>query len=132
ERKNFQKPEERAIGFAYAFMGIRIECAQCHKHPFDQWSKDDFDQFAKLFSNVNGRPNAVAKDAVKTRKQLLDDLTGGKTLNNGDLRKLIYQRAADGEVVPFPELVYNSPRGQTKRGKAGMKKKNKNVSQNSV
>src|SRR5690606_16731588 len=72
------------------------------------------------------------KDAVKTRKQLLDDLTGGKKLNNGDLRKLIYKRAADGEVVPFPELVYNSPRGQTKRGKAGMKKKNKNVRQNSV
>lgn len=132
ERKNFQKPEERAIGFAYAFMGIRIECAQCHKHPFDQWSKDDFDQFAKLFSNINARPNAVAKDAVKTRKQLLDDLTGGKTLNNGDLRKLIYQRAADGDVVPFPELVYNTPRGQAKRGKAGMKNKNKKVAQNPV
>ena len=50
-RRNFEKPEERAIGFAYTFLGVRIECAQCHKHPFDQWSKDDFEQFAKLFAD---------------------------------------------------------------------------------
>ena len=41
-RTNFRTTEERAIGFAYTFMGIRIQCAQCHKHPFDQWSKKDF------------------------------------------------------------------------------------------
>ncbi len=75
-RRNLQKPEERAIGFAYAFLGVRIECAQCHKHPFDQWSKDDFDEFAKLFRNINARPNTVARDAVKIRKELLDELTG--------------------------------------------------------
>ncbi|TWU10771.1 DUF1549 and DUF1553 domain-containing protein [Allorhodopirellula heiligendammensis] len=125
-RRNLQQPEERAIGFAYAFMGIRIECAQCHKHPFDQWSKDDFDQFAKLFSNLNARPNTVAKDAVKTRKELLEELTGGKDINNGDLRKLIYKRASDGDVVPFPELVYNQPRNQTRRVAGAQKRKNKN------
>jgi len=41
-RRNFQTPEDRAIGFSYTFLGVRIECAQCHKHPFDKWSKDDF------------------------------------------------------------------------------------------
>ncbi len=130
-RRNLQKPEERAIGFAYAFLGIRIECAQCHKHPFDQWSKDDFDQFAKLFSNLNARPNAVAKDAVKTRQELLDQLTGGKSINNGDLRKLIYKKAADGNIVPFPELVYNEPRNPGKRGQKN-KGKNKNKNLDSV
>src|SRR5207247_7670886 len=38
-RNNLNKPEEKAIGFAYTYLGIRIQCAQCHKHPFDQWSK---------------------------------------------------------------------------------------------
>ncbi len=47
--------EARAIGFAYSFMGLRIQCAQCHKHPFDQWSKDDFDQFKTFFAYVKYR-----------------------------------------------------------------------------
>ncbi|WP_052336102.1 DUF1549 and DUF1553 domain-containing protein [Rhodopirellula sallentina] len=120
-RRNFQKPEERAIGFAYAFLGIRIECAQCHKHPFDQWSKDNFDQFAKLFASINARPNAVAKDATAIRKELLDDITGGEKLNNGELRRLIYKRANEGGIVPFPELTYvnraNTARQRKMKGK---------------
>ena len=31
-RQNFKQPEERVIGFAYTFLGLRIQCAQCHKH----------------------------------------------------------------------------------------------------
>jgi len=44
--------EARAIGFAYSFMGLRIQCAQCHKHPFDVWSKDDFHQFKNFFARI--------------------------------------------------------------------------------
>ena len=51
-RRNFRQPEERVIGFAYTFMGIRIQCAQCHKHPFDQWTQDDFKEFTGFFTNV--------------------------------------------------------------------------------
>ncbi len=56
-RQNFDQPEERAIGFAYTFMGIRIQCAQCHKHPFDEWTQDDFTQFQAFF-----RPGEVLAD----------------------------------------------------------------------
>ena len=61
---NLNKPEERAIGFAYTFLGIRIQCAQCHKHPFDQWSKDDFDDFTELlraFGRLNTARPATAR-----------------------------------------------------------------------
>jgi len=51
-RRNFRRPEERAIGFAYTFLGIRIQCAQCHKHPFDRWTKDDFAQFQGFFAST--------------------------------------------------------------------------------
>lgn len=34
--QNFRKPEERVVGFSYAFLGVRLECSQCHNHPFDQ------------------------------------------------------------------------------------------------
>ncbi|MAP07911.1 MAG: hypothetical protein CMM00_03460, partial [Rhodopirellula sp.] len=82
-RRNFQKPEERAIGFAYSFLGIRIECAQCHKHPFDQWSKDDFDQFAMLFKSIEARPNTVARDSRADRDELISKITGEEKLRNG-------------------------------------------------
>jgi hypothetical protein len=51
-RQNVQKPEEKALAFAHTFLGVRIECAQCHKHPFDQWTKQDFEHFQAFFSGV--------------------------------------------------------------------------------
>ena len=54
-RQNFKKPEERVIGFSYAFLGVRLECAQCHKHPFDQWTQDDFNRFGAFFGAVGLR-----------------------------------------------------------------------------
>ncbi|MCM2369145.1 DUF1549 and DUF1553 domain-containing protein [Aporhodopirellula aestuarii] len=126
-RRNFQKPEERAIGFAYAFLGIRIECAQCHKHPFDQWSKDDFDQFAKIFQNINARANAVSKDSNQIRKELLESITDGKKLNNGELRKLVYRAAQNGQVVPFPELTYVDQTASARQRLAKQKKSKKGM-----
>ncbi len=35
-----------------AFLGVRIECAQCHKHPFDRWTQDDYRGFANVFADV--------------------------------------------------------------------------------
>ncbi len=49
-RNNTQKTEEKALAFAHTFLGVRIECAQCHKHPFDQWTKVDFEQFQAFFA----------------------------------------------------------------------------------
>ncbi|MEM6777521.1 MAG: DUF1549 and DUF1553 domain-containing protein [Planctomycetota bacterium] len=120
-RRNFLKPEERAIGFAYAFLGIRIECAQCHKHPFDRWSKDDFDQFAKLFENITARSNSISPENKKERDRLLASITGGKKLNGGDLRKKIYKAAENGETVPFFELYYNNSRLVSNRRAAAKK-----------
>lgn len=104
-RRNFAKPEERAIGFAYTFLGVRIECAQCHKHPFDQWSKNDFEQFSQLFTPIRTNQNTVAPESKEARDKLLKELTGGKKLNGGDLRRAIAAAAKDGKTVPFGELT---------------------------
>lgn len=107
-RRNFVRPEERAIGFAYTFLGVRIECAQCHKHPFDQWSKDDFDSFAKLFRFVDMRQNSVRPDSKAERDKLVEQLTGGKKLRGGQLRKRLSEAAKEGKVIPFNELSYDT------------------------
>ena len=51
-RRSFSDPAERSMTVAYAFLGVRMQCAQCHKHPFDQWTQDDFNQFANFFGRV--------------------------------------------------------------------------------
>jgi hypothetical protein len=42
---------------AQVFMGMRIQCAQCHNHPFDRWTMDDYYGFASFFSQI-GRKQA--------------------------------------------------------------------------
>lgn len=37
---------------AQVFMGMRIQCAQCHNHPFDRWTMDDYYGFASFFSQI--------------------------------------------------------------------------------
>lgn len=41
-----------AENVAQIFMGMRIQCAQCHNHPFDRWTQDDYYNFAAFFSQV--------------------------------------------------------------------------------
>src|SRR5207249_4727316 len=49
---------------AAAFMGVRIECAQCHKHPFDRWSQTDYRSYANIFSQVSFGVSPAAKQVV--------------------------------------------------------------------
>ena len=44
------KPVEVASQTARIFMGISIQCAQCHDHPFDRWKREQFHQLAAFFS----------------------------------------------------------------------------------
>ena len=120
-RRNFQKPDDRAIGFAYTFLGIRIECAQCHKHPFDRWSKNDFDNFAKLFQPIRANPNTVAPDAKQNRQELISAITDGEELKGGELRKSIYAAANEGKVVPFGEILINTRAIKARARKAARK-----------
>ena len=74
-RQNFQTSEDRVIAFAYTFLGTRIQCAQCHKHPFDQWTQDDFKQFEGFFKSTVGRQNP-RPDAKADYDKMLAEITG--------------------------------------------------------
>ena len=45
-------PQLIAENIAQAFLGTRIQCAQCHNHPFDRWTMDDYYGFASFVSQV--------------------------------------------------------------------------------
>ena len=42
----------RAEAVGQVFLGLRLQCARCHNHPFDRWKQDDYHAFASLFSRV--------------------------------------------------------------------------------
>ncbi|MCX7701800.1 MAG: DUF1549 and DUF1553 domain-containing protein [Gemmataceae bacterium] len=50
-------PQLLAENVAQVFLGTRIQCAQCHNHPFDRWTMDDYYGFAAFFAQV-GYKNA--------------------------------------------------------------------------
>ena len=106
-RREFRLPPERAISFAYAFMGIRIQCAQCHKHPFDVWSKQDFAEFSNFFTGVRFNAVPPAKEDREIYNKMIADL-GLKGLRGGDLRRQITSEMRKGSVVPFP-VIYTIP-----------------------
>lgn len=45
-------PVERAEAAAQMFLGTRVQCAQCHNHPFDRWSQDDYYDWLSVFGRV--------------------------------------------------------------------------------
>jgi hypothetical protein len=57
---------------AQAFLGMRIQCAQCHNHPFDRWTMDDYYGFAAFFSQI-GR-----KRADDPRETIIFNAGGGE------------------------------------------------------
>lgn len=46
-------PITRAEATAQVFLGVRLQCAQCHNHPFDRWSQDDYYDWASVFARVS-------------------------------------------------------------------------------
>ncbi len=49
------KPENLAAGTARVFLGISVECAQCHNHPFAEWKREQFWGFAAFFSGIQSQ-----------------------------------------------------------------------------
>jgi hypothetical protein len=46
-------PLTRAETTARLFLGVRLQCARCHNHPFDRWTQDDYYNWAALFARVD-------------------------------------------------------------------------------
>ena len=49
---------------AQIFMGMRIQCAQCHNHPFDRWTMDDYYSFGNFFSQIGRKGSEDNREQI--------------------------------------------------------------------
>ena len=59
-----RQPAGRAETTAQVFLGIRLSCARCHKHPFDEWTTDDYWNFAAFTGKVGTRGGELYQELV--------------------------------------------------------------------
>jgi hypothetical protein len=90
-------PEKLAAATSRVFLGLQIECAQCHDHPFDHWTQKDFWGYAAFFARV--RP----PDGMTESFRLVDAPEGEVTLPDSD------------EVV-YPQYPGGSPADEAEGG----------------
>ncbi len=97
--------KETAELTAVAFTGVRLSCAQCHKHPFDRWTQNDYAAFANVFSRV------VFGSSTEVNVAILAEL---------DRRR--EAKKEGGTVAPLPRLREVFVSEELGRGIAGSEK----------
>ncbi len=95
-------PTQMAENVAQVFCGIRIQCAQCHNHPFERWTQDDYYGFAAFFSQIGRKQTDDEREWViynsgggevqhpRTGQNAAPKLLGGavpQSFREGDRRK---------------------------------------------
>jgi len=67
---NFYKHERDTLktseNVAQAFMGVRVQCAQCHNHPFDRWTQNDYYGFAAFFAQIGRKAGEDPRETIIT------------------------------------------------------------------
>ena len=53
-------PEEITTLVSQLFIGVRLECAKCHHHPFEVWGQDDFYSFAAYFAKIGRKGTGIS------------------------------------------------------------------------
>ncbi|MDB5349011.1 MAG: Protein of unknown function (DUF1553)/Protein of unknown function [Planctomycetota bacterium] len=68
-------PQTAAETIGQVFLGVRLQCARCHNHPFDIWTQDDYYGLAAFFSNVRRREiNNIRNDDLDKHEINGDEL----------------------------------------------------------
>jgi hypothetical protein len=88
--KALDKPEVMSRSFSQLFLGVRIECAQCHHHPSDRWGQDDYFALAGFFTGVSRQGEAVVSN-------------GGGDVKHPRTGQSVPTRVLGGTSVSFPD-----------------------------
>lgn len=91
--KRVKEPKQQLEDVAQLFLGVRMQCAQCHHHPFEKWSQDDYYSLSAFFTQVGRKPSATRGEDLIFHKRGIAAAVNVKT---GQQLK----PAALGDVIP--------------------------------
>ncbi|HWL09067.1 MAG TPA: DUF1549 and DUF1553 domain-containing protein [Planctomicrobium sp.] len=100
--KRVKQPEAQLEDIAQLFLGVRMQCAQCHHHPFERWSQDDYYRFGAFFSQIGRTPTATPDEDIIFHKR------GLATSENKKTRQKVTPAALG--APPFDILPDEDPR----------------------
>ena len=87
-------PREQAEFMSELFMGTRLRCANCHNHPLDKWTQDDYHGLAAIFAKIEG--DQIVK--VKPSGEVIHPATREKAVPRIPGDRFLPTDAADGRV----------------------------------
>lgn len=87
---------EIASSVSQLFLGVRLECAKCHHHPFEVWSQDDFFGFASFFSRI-GHHGGLSPP-ISGGEELIFAKAGGQ-LKHGRTGVVVSPKTLDGSPL---------------------------------
>jgi hypothetical protein len=102
--KELQQPEQFVDDVAQVFLGQRLACAQCHHHPYEKWSQDDYWGLAAFFGRI-GRKNEQVLGGInnqQVQRQVIFNKPSGAVSNKrtGQPAKIQALDGAPMEVAP--------------------------------
>ena len=96
--KRVKEPKQQLEDVAQLFLGVRMQCAQCHHHPFERWSQDDYYSMAAFFTQVGRKPSATRGEDLIFHKRgvaVATNIKSGAALKPAALGDAIPEIAAD-------------------------------------
>jgi hypothetical protein len=107
--KELQNPEQFVDDTAQVFLGLRMACAQCHHHPYEKWSQDDYWGLAAFFARVNRKLVQMPGDNPGQQPSRLVISTRARgNVNNKRTGQPAVMKPLDGE--PMEVGPYDDPR----------------------
>jgi hypothetical protein len=79
--KELQTPDQFVDDTAQVFLGLRMACAQCHHHPYEKWSQDDYWGMAAFFARVGRKNQPMPGVQQQQPHQLIFNRPSGNVVN---------------------------------------------------
>ena len=83
----FSEPDNIATNVSQVFLGVRLECARCHNHPWEKWTQEDFWGFAAFFGRM-GVKDTYENDESEITLKPVGEVVSPKTKKRVDPKYL--------------------------------------------